>query len=56
MNVGSEKGASVREVVQQLGFSSPRYFAHVFRREIGVPPSLYAQIRAEARTYAVLDW
>lgn len=49
-------GEAVGSVAARFGFSSPRYFAYAFRREVGVPPSLYAQARAAARTGGVHAW
>jgi len=49
-------GASVAEISHRFGFSSPRYFAHAFRREVGVQPSLYADVAHAARTEATRTW
>jgi len=49
-------GISVNTVADELGFSSPRYFAYAFRREVGVPPSRYAEVRALARKGPALRW
>lgn len=50
------EGDSVTDVARRLGFSSPRYFAHAFRREVGVQPSLYAAVAQAARTEATRTW
>ncbi len=49
-------GIPVTEIARRLGFSSARYFAHAFRREVGMPPSLYAQVRAAAMAEPCRDW
>ena len=49
-------GEAVADVAEALGFSSPRYFAHAFRREVGVPPSQFAALRRRARQDETLAW
>ena len=49
-------GDEVAAVAQSLGFSSPCYFAHAFRREVGIPPSQYAALRGRVTDEAVLEW
>lgn len=36
-----ENGNSVSETAEMLGFSSQPYFSYVFKRETGIPPSVY---------------
>ncbi len=50
------QGQSVALVAAALGFSSPRYFAHAFRREVGVQPSGYAELRRLALVEPSRDW
>ena len=49
-------GDGVAAVARSLGFSSPRYFAHTFRREVGIPPSQYADLRARVAEEGPLEW
>lgn len=49
-------GAEVAVVARSLGFSSPRYFAHAFRREIGIAPAQYAGLRRRVEHEPVLAW
>lgn len=49
-------GDGVAAVARSLGFSSPRYFAHTFRREIGIPPSQYADLRSRIAEMGPLEW
>lgn len=39
--LGEQKGLSVKEAATRAGFGDGRYFAKVFRRLMGVPPSRY---------------
>jgi len=50
------EGQPVAQVAAELGFSSPRYFAHAFRREVGVKPSGYADLSRRALAEPCLDW
>jgi AraC-like DNA-binding protein len=36
-----EKGMSIQEVAERLGFSSSQYFQTVFKREVGITPNQY---------------
>lgn len=49
-------GDGVAAVARSLGFSSPRYFAHAFRREVGIAPSQYAGLRERVAAEGVLEW
>jgi AraC-like DNA-binding protein len=49
-------GAAVTQVAADLGFSSPRYFAHAFRREVGISPSRFAALQQCARNEPARDW
>jgi AraC-like DNA-binding protein len=49
-------GDGVAAVARSLGFSSPRYFAHAFRREVGIAPSQYAGLRERVAEEGVLEW
>lgn len=49
-------GDEVAGVARSLGFSSPRYFAHAFRREVGIAPSQYAGLRERVAQVGVLEW
>lgn len=49
-------GEAVADVARTLGFSSPRYFAHAFRREVGIAPSLFAGLRARVCSEPTLAW
>lgn len=44
-----EKGMNVSEVCYYLGFSDPKYFSTVFRKEIGVTPSEYIRSKKSER-------
>ena len=39
MIVGSDK--SITQIAEELGFNSIHYFSRVFKKEFGVPPSIY---------------
>lgn len=41
-------GASVSEAASVAGFASPSYFSRVFRRRVGVPPSVYRRTRTDS--------
>ncbi len=49
-------GIAVATVARTLGFSSPRYFAHAFRREVGIAPGGFAALRQRAAGEPALDW
>jgi AraC-like DNA-binding protein len=49
-------GDGVATVARSLGFTSPRYFAHAFRREVGISPSQYADMRQRVSDKGVLEW
>lgn len=38
-----QQGYSVQEVAEKCGFNSISYFSRVFKKEVGVPPTLYKQ-------------
>lgn len=38
-----QQGFSIQEVAEKSGFNSISYFSRVFKKEVGVPPTLYKQ-------------
>ena len=36
-----KKGESIKEISEQLSFSSPNYFTAVFKKEMGILPTKY---------------
>ena len=38
---------SIESIVYEVGFSSANYFEVVFRKEVGMPPTVYRRMRRE---------
>jgi two-component system response regulator YesN len=45
--------SNITQVAMEVGFATGGYFARVFRQEVGVTPSAYAQQESAARQPAV---